>query len=110
MITYFYLFIGHLIGESLFSKWLSEAKRRSLFFLGVHSAVYAITVLIFIYLLISRHLVFWKFGILFGSHFSIDYWKCYIARVEANINAASFRYSVLDQILHLLVLALAVTL
>lgn len=105
MINLIYIFFGHLIGEGLFSKQLTHAKREKLFFLGIHSAVYAVVVMIFIYAFISRDFVFLKFGLLFGSHFLIDYWKCYIVKVEAIVNVGNLRYSLLDQMLHLLVLA-----
>lgn len=100
-----YLLIGHLIGDGLFSKWLQKAKRSSLFCLGIHCAVYAVVVSLFIYVFMAPIFALWEMGVLFASHFVIDYWKCYIAKTEAKINARNLRYSVLDQILHLLVLA-----
>lgn len=105
MFSLVFIFIGHLVGDELFSGWLRNAKRRSLFYLGVHSGVYAVTVMVFIYFLMPQVFACWKTGILFASHFAIDYWKCYIAKVGARVDSKSFWMSVLDQLLHLLFLA-----
>lgn len=99
------IFIGHLVGDGLFAKWLKNAKRRSLFYLGVHSGVYAVTVMVFIYVFMPLVFAWWKTGVLFISHFAIDYWKCYIAKVGPRVDSRSFWLSVLDQMLHLLFLA-----
>ncbi len=104
MLTLLYLIIGHLIGDSLFSKWLRDAKRRSIIFLGVHSAVYSIVVMLFLYNFMIDAFTFWKGSVFFGSHFIIDYWKCYIAKIDGNINARNLCYTFVDQILHLTVL------
>ena len=104
MLKLLYLIIGHLIGDSLFSKWLGDAKRRSLLFLGVHSAVYSIVVMLFLYNFMIADFAFWKASVFFGSHFMIDYWKCYIAKIDGNINERNLSYTFVDQILHLIVL------
>lgn len=105
MLKFIYLLIGHLIGDSLFSWWLKDAKRRSLFFLGIHSFVYTLVVTIFAYVFINSDIPLWAIGVVFASHFVIDYWKCYILKIDSNLNVDNLRYSILDQVLHLLILA-----
>ncbi len=104
MIEYLYLFLGHLAGDTLFSWRLKDAKRRNLFFLGVHSAIYAIVVAFFLYAFMNSDFAIWKAIILFVSHFIIDYWKCYIAKIDGSINTRNLRYTFIDQVLHLIVL------
>lgn len=110
MVEYFNLFIAHLLGDALFCWRLKDAKRRSLFFLGVHSAIYAIIVTAYIYLFMNSYFTLWKFILLLVSHFIIDYWKCYIAKIDGSITKRNLYYTFLDQFLHLLVLIIIVVL
>ena len=110
MLEYFYLFIAHLLGDGLFSWRLKDAKRHSLFYLGIHSAVYAIVVAVFLYTFMNPHFALWKVVVLLLSHFIIDYWKCYIVKNDGSINKRNLCYTFVDQILHLTALIIIVLL
>jgi hypothetical protein len=103
MILFVVVFLAHLTGDITFSRFLSHAKRESLLFLALHSTVYAVVICVIIYTISRRRYAHWKFFILFGSHFFIDYYKCYI--FENNITGHSLAYDIIDQMLHLIVLA-----
>jgi hypothetical protein len=108
MVEYLYLLIGHLVGDGLFSWQLKDAKRYSLFFLGVHSCIYAVTLMIAIYFFMRIYFTFYSFFIFLISHFIIDYWKCYIVKTDGAVNSKNLFYTFVDQILHLIILVLVV--
>ncbi|MCX5780241.1 MAG: DUF3307 domain-containing protein [Firmicutes bacterium] len=108
MLMFPFIIIGHFLGDRLFSRRLGAAKRRSLFFLGVHSTLYALVVAAFLYILMYSYFTPWKVLVLFGSHYVIDYWKCYIADIDATIPGRRRHYTLLDQVLHLIMLTIIV--
>jgi len=108
MLMFPFIIIGHFIGDSLFSRRLGDAKRHSLFFLAVHSAIYALVIAMFLYIFMNDYFALWKTVMVLGSHFIIDYWKCYIVNRDANIQARNLQYTIIDQVLHLTLLTIIV--
>lgn len=104
MIQFIGVILGHFIGDLAFLGFLGNAKRESLFYLALHCIIYAIMVCVTILLLNRKRYAHWKFFVLFGTHFFIDYYKCYITGI--NVVKYSLTYNIVDQMLHLLVLAI----
>lgn len=102
MIQFIGVILGHFIGDLAFLGFLGNAKRESLFYLALHCIIYAIVVCVAIFVLARKRYAHWKFFVLFGSHFFIDYYKCYIT--ENSIVMYSLTYNIIDQMLHLIVL------
>lgn len=108
MLMFPFIIIGHFLGDSFFSRRLGDAKRRNLFFLAVHSALYTVVVAAFLYIFMNSYFAAWKVFMFFGSHYIIDYWKCYIADIDATIPGRRRHYTLLDQVLHLTTLTIIV--
>mgnify|MGYP001037940233 CR=1 FL=1 len=106
MLELFYIFIAHLVGDNLFSWKLNQAKRRSLFYLGIHSLIYSLVVWLALYLFAYPVFTLFSFILLLVSHFVIDYWKCYIVRTDGTLSLNNLTYSIIDQILHIMILIL----
>lgn len=100
MIQFAMVILSHFIGDLAFLGFLGHAKRESLFYLALHSIIYAIVICVTIYVIARKRYAHWKLFILFGSHFFIDYYKCYII-----VARHSLTNNIIDQILHLTVLA-----
>lgn len=106
MLEFAYIFIAHLVGDGLFSWELNQAKRRSLFYLGLHSLIYSLVVWLALYFFAYPSFTIYSFALLLISHFVIDYWKCYIVRTDGTLSLNNLAYSIIDQILHIMVLVL----
>jgi hypothetical protein len=96
------LFIGHVMGDVIFQVFsISKRKRTDIRYLLLHVLIYAVTVSSVLWLL---HIIaWWKPVVLVGSHFAIDYWKCY--RIKPRDPMSYAAVSLLDQGLHIAVLA-----
>lgn len=112
MKLYILLILSHFIGDVflqrnailskiLNGKDLSKLKRHSKGYLALHAIIYSIPVTVtFMYL---QLLTIDRFLIVFVSHFSIDYVKCYrIVYKDASLKG--FIVNLIDQLLHISIL------
>lgn len=102
MFEFIGVILSHFIGDLTFYNFLSNAKRESIFYLALHCIIYAIVVSVTIYTVARNRYAHWNFFALIGSHFVIDYFKCYL--ITSDVARHVLAYNILDQVLHLIVL------
>lgn len=64
------LLLAHLVGDYLFqNRWMALNKHKETWICGLHSIIYALSAFIF------TGWPFWKIGVVYLTHFYIDYFK-----------------------------------
>lgn len=112
MKIYIVLLVSHFVGDVIFQrnifiknifkgKELGKLKRQNVKYIGFHVILYTISVAVaFIYLQLFS---IYKFFIVLGSHFLIDYIKCY----KISYKHRSLKFYIInfiDQLLHVSIL------
>lgn len=99
---FFWLVLAHFTGDwALQPHFLGVLKRASVFFLGVHAAIYTACIAFVLWRFLRRRFARWKVAAVFLSHLAVDYWKCYVAGAVPHNRIF---IDALDQVIHFLVL------
>lgn len=99
-----YLFLALLLAHLLYDfhwqgPFIAENKGKHDFLLAVHCMTWAL--LLWAVLAVTGYNSWWKLGVLYATHYFIDYWKSHKPQTPEN-----FKLIYVDQALHLVTIIL----